>query len=402
MTLWRRRLKEQFRDRVFRETFATEHLNSSIALQLTVIREQRHLKQEQLAELAGTKQAGISRMESADYGRWNLQTLRHIAYLLGCRLRVSLETFGTLLDEAEEMSRSTLQRHAFEEDPVFQNGVEANAASQSADPVEWMRELVLPYLDGAEPDPARMTAWLSGEGLPPVGDEEDPYLWIARALPKSDAKTRNAIVGVLDKLLNAVFHRPAPDNRYIVNLLRLTAEVGEEAFSHTLAARLNSLYDWLSTKNSGWRRAELSAFRDALVRHQRDNLRVPEWFRMIKNDRHEFLPGTAVDGFRGLCYVSGRPNLELMAEGLRDLGRIYWDELDYDEILAGAADRFQFGLETQDKLFVLSIEKQWTEPLLKAWAKTFAGDDQARRAVADTFVDPKTVEGAVLPLLATA
>src|SRR6516225_259098 len=93
----REHLKEQFRDPEFRETFATEHLNSSIALQLAVIREQRKLKQEQVAAMAGTKQAGISRMESADYGRWNLQTLRKVAYLLGCRLKVSIETFGTLL-----------------------------------------------------------------------------------------------------------------------------------------------------------------------------------------------------------------------------------------------------------------------------------------------------------------
>ena len=375
----REHLKEQFRDPEFRETFATEHLNSSIALQLAVIREQRKLKQEQVAAMAGTKQAGISRMESADYGRWNLQTLRKVAYLLGCRLKVSIETFGTLLDEAEQISRASLQRPSFEEDPAFAAAVTA----VSANPVNWVRSKLIEYLDLDERDPERLAAWLSGRHLPPIGDEEEPWVWLARAVPKADTKRRMALIDALDTLLARVEKTAPREDRYLVNLFRLTAEVGEETFSQALHGRLHSIYEWVHTGHSHLRRAELSALRDSLIRHQTNVFYCDEWFRMIENDRHEILPGTAVEGFRGLCYIPTRPNLEIIAEGLKRLEARYWDELKYEELLRGVSNRFQLGVEAQDKLFELSIEKGWNDLLVKAWTKCFAASDQDIRALED-------------------
>ena len=119
MSELRERLKKEFRDRDYREAYAEDFLNTNIATQIRVIREQRGLTQAQLAEKIGTKQAGISRVENVNYSAWNIGTLKKIAFAFGVRLKVSFETFGSLIDEAVAFSREALERPAFEDDPVF-------------------------------------------------------------------------------------------------------------------------------------------------------------------------------------------------------------------------------------------------------------------------------------------
>ncbi|MGH7987306.1 MAG: helix-turn-helix domain-containing protein [Candidatus Binataceae bacterium] len=121
---------EQFRDRSYREAYADEFLNIYVASQLRTIREQRGLTQEELAEAIGTKQGGISRIENVNYSGWNVTTLKKIAFALGCRLNISLETFGSLIDEeGSRCTREALQRPDFSEDPVFNRKKEGGAAT---------------------------------------------------------------------------------------------------------------------------------------------------------------------------------------------------------------------------------------------------------------------------------
>ena len=77
------------------------------------------MTQQELADKIGTKQAGISRLENVNYSAWKTETLRKIARALSVRLRITFETFGTLLDEAERCRKETLQRPDFENDPAF-------------------------------------------------------------------------------------------------------------------------------------------------------------------------------------------------------------------------------------------------------------------------------------------
>src|SRR5258708_36244746 len=112
-------LLEQFNDPEYREAYAEDFLNAYVAAQIRAIREQRVLTQEELADLIGTKQAGISRIENVNYSSWNVATLKKIAFALGCRLHISLETFGSLLDEGASLSREALERPKFEDDPIF-------------------------------------------------------------------------------------------------------------------------------------------------------------------------------------------------------------------------------------------------------------------------------------------
>ena len=120
MEEYRRTLKSEFQDEEYRYAYAEEFLNTSIAAQIRVLREQRNnMTQQELADKLGTKQAGISRLENVNYSAWKTETLRKIARALGVRLRISFETFGTLLDEAERFRKETLQRPDFENDPAF-------------------------------------------------------------------------------------------------------------------------------------------------------------------------------------------------------------------------------------------------------------------------------------------
>jgi len=126
-------LREELRDEDYRYAYAEDFLNTFVAAQIKVLREQRELTQQDLADLIGTKQAGISRLENVNYSSWKTETLRRIARALGVRLRITFETFGTLLDDAARFSRQNLERPDFVEDSAFQEQVvELNPAEGDA------------------------------------------------------------------------------------------------------------------------------------------------------------------------------------------------------------------------------------------------------------------------------
>jgi len=111
--------REELKNPEYRQAYADDYLNTFVATQIQVLREQRGLTQEELAGLIGTKQPGISRLENVNYSAWNTETLRKIAYALGVRLRISFETYGDLLIESSSFGRRSLQRPKFEQDPII-------------------------------------------------------------------------------------------------------------------------------------------------------------------------------------------------------------------------------------------------------------------------------------------
>ena len=67
---------------------ATERLNAEIARLLYTMRTEAGLTQEQLAELVGTTQSVISRLEDSDYDGHSLTMLNRIAEALHKKLSV--------------------------------------------------------------------------------------------------------------------------------------------------------------------------------------------------------------------------------------------------------------------------------------------------------------------------
>lgn len=110
-------LRGELRDPEYSEGYAESFLNSYIATQIKVIREQRNMKQADLARQVGTTQTAISRIENVNYSSWNINTLKKVARAFRVRLKVSFETYGTLPDEVGKFTKALLQRAEREQDP---------------------------------------------------------------------------------------------------------------------------------------------------------------------------------------------------------------------------------------------------------------------------------------------
>lgn len=61
-----------------------------IAFQIRDLRQKARLTQKQLAQLVGTKQSNIARIENADYTRYTLTTLEKVAKALKAKLEVKI------------------------------------------------------------------------------------------------------------------------------------------------------------------------------------------------------------------------------------------------------------------------------------------------------------------------
>ena len=61
-----------------------------IAFQIHDLREQAGLTQKQLADLVGTKQSNIARIEDADYTGYTLKTLEKVANALKAKLEIKI------------------------------------------------------------------------------------------------------------------------------------------------------------------------------------------------------------------------------------------------------------------------------------------------------------------------
>lgn len=103
-------LIEQFKDKELAHAHVDDFLNISIATQLKVLREQRGLTQTTLAQLADMMQARISVMEDINYSSWSISTLKKLARAFDVSLKVSFESFDTLISDTGNFNKESLQR----------------------------------------------------------------------------------------------------------------------------------------------------------------------------------------------------------------------------------------------------------------------------------------------------
>lgn len=114
------KLREEFHDTETRRIYAEDLLNSYVATQIKVLREQAGWTQAQLAEKAGMKQERISVLEDVNYSSWTANVLKRLATAFDVRLSIKFESFGSFLPEFEKFGREALIRPSFENDPAFQ------------------------------------------------------------------------------------------------------------------------------------------------------------------------------------------------------------------------------------------------------------------------------------------
>jgi transcriptional regulator with XRE-family HTH domain len=139
------RLRKDFESEDSRYAYADNLVNTFVSAQIKALRERGNLSQEELAELIGTKQSGISRLERADYSAWKIETLRRLARAFGVRVRISFDEFGSLLADISGFSKEKLTPRKFEDDLVFGRQrqepalepKEAAANAITAAPLQW-------------------------------------------------------------------------------------------------------------------------------------------------------------------------------------------------------------------------------------------------------------------------
>jgi ribosome-binding protein aMBF1 (putative translation factor) len=77
-------------DEKLRKSIERETLNAKVAMMVYEARTRAGLTQEQLAELVGTKQPVIARLEDADYEGHSLSMLQRIAAALNAKLELRM------------------------------------------------------------------------------------------------------------------------------------------------------------------------------------------------------------------------------------------------------------------------------------------------------------------------
>lgn len=81
-----------------RAKFVESHINKGLAYQLRAMREARGWSQEELAELVDMPQTAISRLESPDYGKPTITTLKRVAKVHDVALVVRFVPFSKLVN----------------------------------------------------------------------------------------------------------------------------------------------------------------------------------------------------------------------------------------------------------------------------------------------------------------
>ncbi len=115
------KLRPEFQDEEYRHSYAEECLNTMIATQIKVLREEREMTQSILASKTGMAQPRLSVMENAEYSNWSINTLKRLARAFDLALSVKFEAFSEVVIDFEEMSNETLARPSFKDDPMFRS-----------------------------------------------------------------------------------------------------------------------------------------------------------------------------------------------------------------------------------------------------------------------------------------
>lgn len=124
----RLQLIESLRNREYREAFVEESINVGLASQIRMLQHDRGWTQQDLGERTGMAQESIARLESTDYGRYSIRTLKRLAGAFDVALVVRFAPFSELIDWTISLSRGRLAPRGFADDP----GIPVPSATHSS------------------------------------------------------------------------------------------------------------------------------------------------------------------------------------------------------------------------------------------------------------------------------
>jgi transcriptional regulator with XRE-family HTH domain len=317
----RERLKARlWEDEAYRNQYGTSTLIQKVSAQVQAVRRQRGLSQEQLAAKIGTKQPRISAVETPPEGdrtNWEVDTLNRIAQALGTRLNITLETYGTLLDDLDTITSDSLRRPDVANDPALAPKLSMPAPDPAApERTRWMQELMIPWLWEDKLDVDRLIGWLQGVGLPPVGTDEEPYKWLLRGIAVSGPAQDMLEKRLAERLAVVLGEEPdiepivrGSQDDFLINLYWTCA--GLRQWGH-LGEQLWQTYRRVKyTKPRG---AVRDALQGALVNNQYGEIKPLKeiWEPMIERGRHRWLRGSEIVGYEGILvrHQTVKPDLE--------------------------------------------------------------------------------------------
>jgi transcriptional regulator with XRE-family HTH domain len=127
---WNDSLREQLRNKEFRDAYVAEDIRTGITFQIRALREARGLSQSDLGSRIGNPQSAIARVENPNYGRFSLTTLLKLASAFDVALLVRFVAFSELVERNRDLSPGHLAVPAFTEDVGLRDyGTSASGSS---------------------------------------------------------------------------------------------------------------------------------------------------------------------------------------------------------------------------------------------------------------------------------
>lgn len=117
----REALRKRLKSKKHREAFVSACVDQTIPFQIRAMRlaKERNWTQEELALRAGMKQERISTCENPNYGKFSLQTLKHLASAFDVALIVRFAPFSELVEWESNMSPESLEVTTFDKEDYF-------------------------------------------------------------------------------------------------------------------------------------------------------------------------------------------------------------------------------------------------------------------------------------------
>jgi transcriptional regulator with XRE-family HTH domain len=109
-------LLENLRDKKFRDSFVSARVDGGTAFQVRYMREKEGWTQEELARRLATSQNAVWRLESPNYGKANIGTLKRIASTFDVALIVRFVRFSELVNHVLNQTTDSVTVDSFDED----------------------------------------------------------------------------------------------------------------------------------------------------------------------------------------------------------------------------------------------------------------------------------------------
>jgi transcriptional regulator with XRE-family HTH domain len=112
------KLKENLKDKEYRDAFVAAYVRNGVAFQIRAMRDSRGWDQKKLAEKMGNAklQPIISRYENPDYGRYSMTTLLDLAQAFDVGLIVKFAPFSEIIERDEEILEESLDVDSYAKD----------------------------------------------------------------------------------------------------------------------------------------------------------------------------------------------------------------------------------------------------------------------------------------------